>query len=93
MKKWLVLTLKQRIVYDSFANMLMAKLMNEYEVPIKEGKMYIELKDWNDNDKGQIIIEMEASPEEIAMWTKKTIRERIGMGLARMAIKIDVVDD
>jgi hypothetical protein len=35
---------------------------------------------------------MFGTEDEIKAWTKKTWREKIGMGMARMALKIDVVD-
>jgi hypothetical protein len=72
--------------------MITCKLFQQFEQEIKDGKIDIQDKGWDEKDKGIITVEMLGTPEEIAIWTKKTWREKIGMGMARMAIKIDVLD-
>ena len=92
MHKWLIITLKNKFIYDSFSAMITCKLFQQFEQEIKDGKIDIQDKDWDEKDKGIITVEMFGTEEEIAAWTKKTWREKIGMGMARMALKIDVLD-
>jgi hypothetical protein len=92
MHKWLIITLKNKFIYDSFSAMITGKLFIQFQEEIKAGKIDIQDKDWNEKDKGIITVEMFGTEDEIKAWTKKTWREKIGMGMARMALKIDVVD-
>jgi hypothetical protein len=79
MKKWLVLTVKQKFIFDQFSPMIYGRLLHEYEQQITDGKMFVELKDWDERAKGLIIVEMEGTEDEIKNWTKKTLGERIFM--------------
>ena len=92
MKKFLILTIKRKYLFNNFGDMIYGKLLKAYENEILDNKIFIMIEEWDDTLKGQIIIEMEASEEEIAVWTKQSLREKIGMGMARLAIKVEVRD-
>ena len=90
--KFLILTIKHKFIFDQTSHMILGKLYDVFQQNILDGKMFIELKDWDNKNKGQLIVEMWGTEEEVKAWTKKTLREKIGLGIARAGLKIDIVD-
>jgi len=92
MKKQLIVTIKNRFMFNQLYPMFISRLGKQFEEEILDGKMFINTPEWTEKEKGRIVIEMDGTEEEIDAWTKKGFRDRATMGALRPLMKIELCE-
>lgn len=90
MKKYMVITIKEKRLFEASFPMFLGKIAEQYQDEIHDNKIMVDVMDWDKKEKGRIVVEMEGAEEEINKWTKKSWKDKIALGIARLGISIDI---
>lgn len=80
MKKKLIITIKRigEKNYNLLSSIFFNKLSKKFEEDMMDGSVHVELLDWDrKKSRGEIIVTMQGTEEEIKRATKESLRDKI----------------
>ena len=92
MKKLMTIKIKNKMLYDTGFNMMLARMSNDFIEEIADGTAELDWVDWTDKDKAKITILIEGDSEEMKKLLKTSLRERFAMRTIKPFIEIIVED-